>query len=87
MERVALRTLSPTVIAVDEIGRLAEAEAMLDSLNSGVRIIATAHAGDLREVVGRVNMQPFFKLGVFDVLVGISMENGRRILNTDRFEE
>ena len=83
--QIALRTLSPDVIAVDEIGRLSEAEAMLESLNSGVKIIATAHAGTLEELKRRANMQPFFKNGIFDVLVGIYLENGRRTLHTDRF--
>lgn len=84
--QIALRTLSPDVIAVDEIGRLSEAEAMLDSLNSGVKIIATAHAGTLDELKRRANIEPFFKNGIFDVLVGISLENGRRTLRTDRLE-
>ncbi len=75
---IALRTLSPTVIAVDEIGRLSEAEAMLESLNSGVRVIATAHAGSARELKMRKSIAPFFERDVFDVLVGISLEGGKR---------
>jgi stage III sporulation protein AA len=75
---IALRTLSPSVIAVDEIGRLAEAEAMLESLNSGVRIVATAHAKNLSELRKRKSIAPFFEREVFDVLVGISVENGKR---------
>ena len=81
----ALRTLAPEVIAVDEIGRLAEARAMLDSLNSGVKIIATAHAASAKELKLRANMQPFLEHEIFDVFVGISVENGRRRLYTDRF--
>lgn len=75
---IALRTLSPSVIAVDEIGRLGEAEAMLESLNSGVRVIATAHAGDATELRRRKSLLPFFERAVFDVLVGISIEGGQR---------
>ena len=75
---IALRTLSPTVIAVDEIGRLDEAEAMLESLNSGVRIIATAHASDISELRKRKSISPFLERGVFDVFAGISLEEGKR---------
>ena len=75
---IALRTLSPSVIIVDEVGRLAEAEAMLESLNSGVKVIATAHARTLSELKKRKSVSPFFERGVFDVLVGISLEDGKR---------
>ena len=75
---IALRTLSPSVIIVDEIGRLAEAEAMLESLNSGVKVIATAHAATLSELKKRKSLYSFFERGVFDVFVGISVEGGKR---------
>ncbi len=70
---IALRTLSPDVIAVDEIGKLSEAEAMLESLNSGVKVIATAHASSVEKVKERPNMKPFFENSVFDTFVGISL--------------
>ena len=75
---IALRTLSPSVIMVDEVGRLSEAEAMLESLNSGVKVIATAHAGSLSELRRRKSVSPFFERCVFDVFVGISLEGGKR---------
>ena len=81
---IALRTLSPSVIAVDEIGRLREAEAMIESLNSGVKIIATAHAGSLRELRARTSMKPFFSADIFDVFVGISLNSGKRELLIER---
>ena len=82
--QIALRNLSPDVIAVDEIGRREEAEAMLDSLNSGVRIIATAHAATAAEVMKRKSLAPFFESGIFDTLVGISISRGVRSLSVER---
>lgn len=82
--QIALRNLSPDIIAVDEIGRREEAEAMLDSLNSGVGIIATAHAATLAEVMKRKSLAPFFENGVFDTLVGISISRGVRSLSVER---
>ena len=38
---IALRTLAPTVILVDEVGTLSEAEAMTHALASGVRVALT----------------------------------------------
>ena len=75
---IALRTLSPDVIAVDEIGKKSEAEAMLESLNSGVKIIATAHASSLDTLRERPNMRPFFESDVFDSFVGISLVGKKR---------
>jgi stage III sporulation protein AA len=80
---IALRTLSPTVIVVDEIGRKKEAEAMLESLNSGVRILASAHAQSYLEIRKRWAMKPFIESGVFDVFVGIVMKNGYRTLEVE----
>ena len=81
---IALRTLCPGVIVVDEIGRAREAESMLDSLNSGVRILASAHASSLAELRKRTAMKPFFENDIFDVFAGIVSEAGRRRLIIER---
>ena len=80
---IALRTMAPDVIAVDEIGGRAEAEDMLDSLNSGVKIIATAHASSLEELKRRRSIEPFFEYGIFDRFVGIYNEGGVYRCRTD----
>ena len=69
--QIALRVMSPQILAVDEIGLSEESEQMLDSLQSGVRFVATAHAGSLDEVKRRKNLAPFFKEGIFDVFAEI----------------
>ena len=68
---IALRTMSPTVIAVDEIGARSESDAMTQSLNSGVRLIATAHASTRSELERRGGFAPFIKACAFDVYFGI----------------
>ncbi len=73
--RIALRVMSPEVIAVDELGISGESEEMIESLLSGVKFIATAHGCDLEEIKKRRTLEPFFSLGIFDTLV--------RIFNTD----
>lgn len=83
---IALRSMSPDVIAVDEIGRLSEAEAMLESLNSGVRIIATAHAASFAELKRKINLKPFFEGGIFDVFAGLSMKDGKRAAEIERLK-
>ena len=77
---IALRTLSPSVILVDEVGRLDEATAMLEALSSGVRIAVTAHAGSAEDVFSRIALRPFFEHGAIDRLVGIKNQGGKRTL-------
>lgn len=78
---IALRTLSPSVIIVDEVGRLSEAEAMLESLSSGVKVLVSAHAGTADEARSRAALAPFFEHGAVDRLVGIEIREGRRVLS------
>jgi len=48
-----LRSMSPEVIIVDEIGRVEDAVSIREAAHSGVKVIATAHAYDVLEVLGR----------------------------------
>lgn len=74
---IALRTLSPEVLLIDEIGGRGEAEALLCAVQAGVPLIATAHAGSLFEVLQRSALLPFFRAGVFDLLAELSLVGGR----------
>jgi len=48
-----LRAMSPRVIAVDEIGKAEDAEALEEVLNAGVKILASAHGSSLEELAER----------------------------------
>lgn len=48
-----LRSMSPDLIATDEIGMQKDFEAVHSALKSGVSVIATAHAGDLQDLLNR----------------------------------
>ncbi|MBR0536402.1 MAG: hypothetical protein IIX14_08505 [Clostridia bacterium] len=62
---IALRTLSPEIIILDEIGTVEEAGALLSAMNSGVDFIATAHGGCFEEVLRRPNIKALINAGVF----------------------
>lgn len=68
---LAIRTLNPEVIVIDEIGA-DEAEAVRRTLLCGVPIIATAHAGTRAEVLLKPWLKEMIDIGAFDVLVGLS---------------
>lgn len=75
---IALRVLSPDVIAIDELGGADEALSLLESANSGVKIIATAHAGSYAELLEKKNLEALISEGVFDVFFGIFSVGGLR---------
>ena len=83
---IALRTLSPSVIAVDELGSAEEILSMIDFMNSGVRMLATAHAGDFEELWRKKSLAPLFEKEVFDVFVGLSLSSGKRTFDIRRTE-
>ena len=73
---IALRTLAPEVIMLDEIGSENEAKSMLSYLNSGVKIVATAHAESYSELTKRKSLVPFLERDIFDVFFGLSRRGG-----------
>lgn len=60
-----IRALSPQVVAVDEIGRPADAAAVLEALHAGVAVLATAHGHDLADVARRPALAELLRVGAF----------------------
>lgn len=56
----ALRSLSPEVIICDEIG--GDAEEIRQCMNCGVKLIVSAHAGSIRELMSRPALQELLPL-------------------------
>ncbi len=62
---IAVRTLSPDIVVLDEIGSDEEAKAMLSAVNTGVSFIATAHGSSFEEVLRRPNIKRLVNAGAF----------------------
>ena len=52
--RLIIRAMSPEVIVTDELGHEGDAEAALDAMRSGARVIASVHARDGKEAQARL---------------------------------
>ncbi|MFZ5633635.1 MAG: stage III sporulation protein AA [Bacillota bacterium] len=67
-----LRSMGPSVIATDEIGRSEDVRALEEVLNAGVRVIFTVHGSSLEELAARPALNYLFRLGVVEryVLLG-----------------
>lgn len=73
---MALRALSPDVIVTDEIGRAEDAAAIEEALNSGVRVIVSAHGSTYEEVAARPNLCTLLQRGLFQRVVILSNRKG-----------
>lgn len=60
-----LRSMSPTVIGVDELGRKEDIDAVLRTTNCGVKVIATVHGDSLEEVRKKEVFQQLFQDEIF----------------------
>lgn len=65
----ALRCLSPDLIICDEVGTKDDVTAIEESLNAGVSVIASIHAGTKREFLKRPQAKKLMETGAFSKLV------------------
>lgn len=65
---IALRTMSPDCIAVDEITEETDAHALLQCANCGIQLLATAHAASKRDYTSRTVYRPLVESHVIHTL-------------------
>ncbi|GMA52389.1 stage III sporulation protein AA [Alicyclobacillus contaminans] len=73
---MAIRSLSPDVVATDEIGRSEDCDVVLEATHAGVAVAATAHADSLEEWRRRPEMRRLFDAGAFTRYVVLSRRRG-----------
>lgn len=61
-----LRTMGSSCIAMDEITASSDCDALLQAGWCGVRLLATAHAGSMQDLMKRPLYQPLLRYGLFD---------------------
>lgn len=64
-----IRSMSPEIIVVDEIGSNKDVHALLEALNAGVTVLCTIHGQSLIELKKRPSIQPLFQNDVFQRMV------------------
>ncbi|MBQ7099576.1 MAG: Flp pilus assembly complex ATPase component TadA [Oscillospiraceae bacterium] len=65
---MALRCMSPRVIAMDEITSAKDCEGLIRAAWCGVELVATAHAGSLRDLQERQVYKPLLETGLFTAI-------------------
>ncbi len=71
-----IRSMSPDVIIVDEIGRQEDAEAIIEALNAGVQMMMTVHANSLEDLYLRPMLKPILESNVFERFVELTRKGG-----------
>lgn len=71
---ILVRTFAPRVIAIDEIGKHADAEAILHAGVSGCSILATVHGNSIEDIRHKTEMAQILHLGLIDRFVVLSTD-------------
>lgn len=75
---MVLKTMGPATIALDEITSQEDCEALEQALWCGVRIIATAHARDRQDLMGRMIYRKLAESGLFDKVLILQQDKSWR---------
>ena len=77
--RLLLRSMSPQIIAVDELGGKKDCMAVEEALHCGCRILGTMHAERVEEMGEKMYLKRWLKREYFERFVLLSMgEKGER---------
>ncbi len=75
-----LRSLAPTVIAIDVRGGEADLEALLTAASCGSRIIATVHGGSLQDFWRKRGADKLLEEGLFDMALLLGKKEGTPVI-------
>ncbi|PLR99890.1 stage III sporulation protein AA [Bacillus sp. T33-2] len=71
-----IRSMSPDILIVDEIGRKEDAEAIMEAVNAGIKLIMTTHGNSLAELHKRPILKPLLEMGIFERFVELARTSG-----------
>ncbi|OLS03932.1 stage III sporulation protein AA [Tissierella creatinophila] len=86
-----IRSMSPEIIAVDEIGGVKDIEAIGEGLRAGIKFIATVHGSSLDEIKCKKNLNEIINEKIFKRYVVLDRSRGvgtiREIINGKSFKK
>lgn len=75
-----IRSMSPDIIVVDEIGSNKDVAALLEAINAGITIVCTVHGSSIEELKRRPSLRKVFQEHIFERIVLLQAnEHGNRI--------
>lgn len=80
-----IRSMSPDVLIVDEIGTKEDAEAVMEAVHAGVQLFVTVHGYRVSDLLKRPTLKMLIESNVFDRFIELSRKDGpgtvQQILN------
>ncbi|MDI3546747.1 MAG: stage sporulation protein [Halanaerobiales bacterium] len=73
---ILIRSMSPEVLAVDEIGREEDVRALEEAINAGVSLLATVHGRDIDSVKRRPSIRHLIDSNLFQRYIILSRKKG-----------
>lgn len=73
--QMLLRSMSPCIIAADELGREEDFQAVSDTLHAGVKLLCTIHGNCLQEIQKRPMLRQLLEMGAIQRFVFLSNES------------
>lgn len=71
-----VRSMSPMLLVVDEIGHNEDFYALLEAMNAGVSLLTTAHANSIEDMRRRPTLQQLFQNRIFQRYILLSRRKG-----------
>jgi len=71
-----IRSMSPDVLVVDEIGRKEDAEAIQEAVHAGIKLIMTTHGSSIDEIRNRPSLKDILEGRIFERFVVLSRAKG-----------
>lgn len=71
-----IRSMSPQVIATDEIGRQEDSASIEEAMMAGVKLVTTVHGKSLEDILSKKNVGQLVKDGIFERIIFLSNNNG-----------
>ena len=79
--QLLIRSMSPQIVAVDELGTEADFYAVEQALNCGSRVLGTIHAGNMKELSEKPQLKRWMERKLFQRFIFLEKEaDGRRIM-------
>lgn len=88
---IALRCMSPQVIICDEIGSKQDVDSMLEAMNAGIPVVATAHARNEDELLERPQIERLIDHGAVDKIIFLKGSKFpgavKKIITVNKYDE
>lgn len=71
-----IRSMSPELLVVDEIGRSEDSYAVREAIYAGVSVLASAHGGSIEEICRRPTLAELIHEEIFSCYIVLNRQNG-----------